>query len=126
MALFCWLLSPWEAVAGEDICPFSSLLAAVARVGGAGWQCSRPCTSEGVASGERLMGYALLNCMKNQWIVLVLILLPLFFELQISDEGEVEKMVREVLDANAKQVELYRGGKTKLQGFFTGQVKQHL
>ena len=50
----------------------------------------------------------------------------LFVEFQISDEGEVEKMVREVLDANPKQVEQYRGGKTKLQGFFTGQVQDHL
>ncbi|GJP73465.1 hypothetical protein CLOP_g4176 [Closterium sp. NIES-67] len=42
--------------------------------------------------------------------------------LQISDEAVIERLVDEVLAGNAKQLEQYRAGKTKLQGFFTGQV----
>lgn len=41
---------------------------------------------------------------------------------QITDPAEIEKIIDEVLAANPKQVEQYRGGKTKLQGFFAGQV----
>ncbi|KAG2492249.1 hypothetical protein HYH03_009491 [Edaphochlamys debaryana] len=42
--------------------------------------------------------------------------------LMISDEGAVAAMIEKVLQANPKQLEEYRGGKTKLQGFFEGQV----
>jgi len=42
--------------------------------------------------------------------------------LMISDEGAIGAMVDEVLAANPKQLEEYRGGKTKLQGFFEGQL----
>ncbi|KAH9617053.1 hypothetical protein KSS87_010701 [Heliosperma pusillum] len=41
---------------------------------------------------------------------------------EITDLAEIEKMIDNVLAANPKQVEQYRGGKTKLQGFFAGQV----
>lgn len=41
---------------------------------------------------------------------------------QIADPAEIEKMVEKVLAENPKQLEQYRGGKTKLQGFFAGQV----
>ncbi|XP_024030745.1 glutamyl-tRNA(Gln) amidotransferase subunit B, chloroplastic/mitochondrial [Morus notabilis] len=41
---------------------------------------------------------------------------------QIADPVEIEKMVDKVLSENPKQLEQYCGGKTKLQGFFTGQV----
>lgn len=41
---------------------------------------------------------------------------------QIVDPSEIEKMVDKVLSENPKQLEQYRGGKTKLQGFFAGQV----
>jgi len=41
---------------------------------------------------------------------------------QISDEGELESVVDEVLANNPKQVETYRGGKTGVLGFFVGQV----
>lgn len=41
---------------------------------------------------------------------------------QITDSAEIEKMIDKVLAENPKQVEQYRGGKTKLQGFFAGQV----
>lgn len=41
---------------------------------------------------------------------------------QIADPAEIEKMIDKVLADNPKQVEQYRGGKTKLQGFFAGQV----
>jgi aspartyl-tRNA(Asn)/glutamyl-tRNA(Gln) amidotransferase subunit B len=33
-------------------------------------------------------------------------------------------MVDKVLAENPKQLEQYRGGKTKLQGYFAGQVKK--
>ncbi|GAB4843672.1 hypothetical protein Ancab_013636 [Ancistrocladus abbreviatus] len=41
---------------------------------------------------------------------------------QIVDPAEIERMVDKVLSENPKQVEQYCGGKTKLQGFFAGQV----
>lgn len=41
---------------------------------------------------------------------------------QILDPVEIEKMVDKVLSANPTQVEQYRGGKTKLQAFFAGQI----
>ena len=41
---------------------------------------------------------------------------------QISDTGALEKIVDEVLAANPKQVEQYRGGKTAVAGFLVGQV----
>jgi len=41
---------------------------------------------------------------------------------QITDESAIEAEVQKVLDANPGQVEAYRGGKTKLMGFFVGQV----
>ena len=41
---------------------------------------------------------------------------------QISDSGALEKMVDEVLAANPKQVEQYKGGKTTVIGFLVGQV----
>ena len=41
---------------------------------------------------------------------------------QITDTSAIEKIVDEVIAANPKQVENYRGGKTQLMGFFVGQV----
>ncbi|KAI9195847.1 hypothetical protein LWI28_018695 [Acer negundo] len=41
---------------------------------------------------------------------------------QIVDPSEIEKMVDKVLSENPKQLEQYLGGKTKLEGFFAGQV----
>jgi aspartyl-tRNA(Asn)/glutamyl-tRNA(Gln) amidotransferase subunit B len=41
---------------------------------------------------------------------------------QITDVAAIEKIVDEVIAANPKQVENYRGGKTALMGFFVGQV----
>lgn len=42
--------------------------------------------------------------------------------LQITDPEEIEKMVIKVVSENPKQLEQYRSGKTKLQGYFAGQV----
>ncbi|HEY9890329.1 MAG TPA: Asp-tRNA(Asn)/Glu-tRNA(Gln) amidotransferase subunit GatB [Candidatus Sericytochromatia bacterium] len=42
--------------------------------------------------------------------------------IQISDTAELEAMIDEVIAANPKELEQYRNGKTKLQGFFVGQV----
>ncbi|KAK4266238.1 hypothetical protein QN277_027188 [Acacia crassicarpa] len=42
--------------------------------------------------------------------------------IQVTDPAEIEKMVDQVLAENPKQLEQYRGGRTKLQGFFAGQV----
>jgi Asp-tRNA(Asn)/Glu-tRNA(Gln) amidotransferase B subunit len=44
---------------------------------------------------------------------------------QISDTAAIESMVDKILADNMKQVEAYRGGKTKLQGFFVGQVEPY-
>jgi aspartyl-tRNA(Asn)/glutamyl-tRNA(Gln) amidotransferase subunit B len=41
---------------------------------------------------------------------------------QITDSTAIETMIREVLEANPKQVEQYLGGQEKLFGFFVGQV----
>ncbi|KAI4372823.1 hypothetical protein MLD38_011008 [Melastoma candidum] len=41
---------------------------------------------------------------------------------QITDPSEIEMMVEKILLDNPTQLEQYRGGKTKLQGYFAGQV----
>ena len=41
---------------------------------------------------------------------------------QSSDTSTLEKIIDEVLAANPKQLEQYRGGKTTMLGFFVGQV----
>ena len=41
---------------------------------------------------------------------------------QISDTAAIEKMIDQILEENPDKLEQYRNGKTKLQGFFMGQV----
>jgi len=41
---------------------------------------------------------------------------------QVTDTGAIEGWVNEVIENNPKQVEQYKGGQTKLLGFFVGQV----
>ncbi|ACK65229.1 glutamyl-tRNA(Gln) amidotransferase, B subunit [Rippkaea orientalis PCC 8801] len=41
---------------------------------------------------------------------------------QISDLGELEKIIDEIIAANPKELEKFRSGKTNLKGFFVGQV----
>jgi aspartyl-tRNA(Asn)/glutamyl-tRNA(Gln) amidotransferase subunit B len=41
---------------------------------------------------------------------------------QISDSGQIEKIVDEIIENNENQVNAYRGGNEKLFGFFVGQV----
>ncbi|CAN5847096.1 Asp-tRNA(Asn)/Glu-tRNA(Gln) amidotransferase subunit GatB [soil metagenome] len=41
---------------------------------------------------------------------------------QISDPAEIEAMIDEVLAANSDELAKFRAGKTKLKGFFVGQV----
>ena len=41
---------------------------------------------------------------------------------QISDTGEIEKVIDEIFENNKSQVEAYKSGKDKLFGFFVGQV----
>ena len=43
---------------------------------------------------------------------------------QISDEGELGRIASELLAANPEQVEQYRAGKTKVIGFFVGQMME--
>jgi aspartyl-tRNA(Asn)/glutamyl-tRNA(Gln) amidotransferase subunit B len=45
---------------------------------------------------------------------------------QVSDTGAIEAAIREILDANAGQVEKYRSGKPQLFGFFVGQCMQKM
>jgi len=40
----------------------------------------------------------------------------------MADTGEVEEIIRKVVSENPKQVEQYKAGKTKVVGFFVGQV----
>ncbi len=42
--------------------------------------------------------------------------------IQVSDQGEIEKIVDAVIAANSKSVEDYRAGKTQALGFLVGQV----
>ena len=41
---------------------------------------------------------------------------------QVSDQGELEAMVEEVIQANPTEAEAYKNGKTKLFSFFMGQI----
>eukprot|EP00899_Mesostigma_viride_P012386 jgi/Mesvir1/21148/Mv18081-RA.1 len=41
---------------------------------------------------------------------------------QISDSSALEKIIDDVIAANPQQLEQYRAGKTKLKGFFVGQI----
>jgi aspartyl-tRNA(Asn)/glutamyl-tRNA(Gln) amidotransferase subunit B len=43
---------------------------------------------------------------------------------QVSDEGELLVIVREIVAANPQQAEDFRNGKTKIMGFFVGQLMQ--
>ncbi|MFZ4526035.1 MAG: Asp-tRNA(Asn)/Glu-tRNA(Gln) amidotransferase subunit GatB [Chlorobium sp.] len=45
---------------------------------------------------------------------------------QVSDTGAIEAVVQEILDANPGQLAAYRGGKTKLLGFFVGQCMSRM
>ncbi len=41
---------------------------------------------------------------------------------QMSDEGDLLRIIREILDANPEQVAQFKEGKTKVMGFFIGQL----
>ncbi len=41
---------------------------------------------------------------------------------QVTDAAEIERVVREVVEASPKQVDQYRAGQTKVLGYFVGQV----
>src|SRR5829696_7720523 len=41
---------------------------------------------------------------------------------QVSDSGEIEKIVDQIIESNENQVKAFRGGNEKLFGFFVGQV----
>ena len=43
---------------------------------------------------------------------------------QVSDEAELISLVREIISENQSQADEYRGGKTKLMGYFVGQLMQ--
>jgi aspartyl-tRNA(Asn)/glutamyl-tRNA(Gln) amidotransferase subunit B len=43
---------------------------------------------------------------------------------QVSDEGELRTIVAEIITANPEQAAEYRAGKTKLMGYFVGQLMQ--
>jgi len=43
---------------------------------------------------------------------------------QVSDEGELLLLVKEIIAANPAQAEDFRAGKTKLMGYFVGQLMQ--
>lgn len=40
----------------------------------------------------------------------------------VSDEGEIEKLVQKVIEANPDTIAKYQGGATKVFGFFVGQI----
>ncbi len=44
--------------------------------------------------------------------------------MQVSDQGELLTIVQEIIAANPGQVAEFKGGKTKLMGFFVGQLMQ--
>jgi len=41
---------------------------------------------------------------------------------QVSDSGEIDAIILQVMEENPEQVEQFRGGRDKLMGFFVGQV----
>ena len=41
---------------------------------------------------------------------------------QITDEGEIKKIVKAVLDQNPEQLKQLKEGKDKVKGFFVGQI----
>ncbi len=41
---------------------------------------------------------------------------------QVSDEGALETIIDEILTANPSEVERFKAGNDKLQGFFVGQI----
>ena len=41
---------------------------------------------------------------------------------QITDEGKIEPIIKEIIEENPREVERYRGGDSKLLAFFVGQV----
>ncbi len=41
---------------------------------------------------------------------------------QVSDEGEIRKIVEEIINAHPNEVQKFKEGNTKLMGFFVGQV----
>ena len=41
---------------------------------------------------------------------------------QITDEGEIESLIKEIIEGNPREAERYRGGDSKLLAFFVGQV----
>ncbi len=41
---------------------------------------------------------------------------------QVSDAAELEPVIDRIIETNPKQVEQYKAGKTRLLGFFVGQV----
>jgi aspartyl-tRNA(Asn)/glutamyl-tRNA(Gln) amidotransferase subunit B len=43
---------------------------------------------------------------------------------QVTDTGLIEKVIKEILATNPQELTAYRNGKTKLFGFFVGQVMQ--
>ena len=45
---------------------------------------------------------------------------------QVSDSGAIEKVIDGILEANPGQLAAYRGGKTKLLGFFVGQCMSQM
>lgn len=45
---------------------------------------------------------------------------------QVSDTSEIELVLKEIIDANPTEVAEYKAGKTKLQGFFVGQVMRKM
>lgn len=45
---------------------------------------------------------------------------------QVSDTGAIEQAVLKVISANPTEVEAFKGGKTKLMGFFVGQIMREM
>jgi len=44
--------------------------------------------------------------------------------IQMSDEGDLTKIVQEIITANPEQAQQFKEGKTKVMGFFVGQLMQ--
>ena len=45
---------------------------------------------------------------------------------QVSDTGAIEAAIIKIIQANPSEVAAYRGGKTKLMGFFVGQIMREM
>ena len=77
-----------------------------------------------ITGGASGLGAATAQAFVNAGAKIALLDINLAVAQQMSDEGELVALVKEIIDANPEQAQQYRDGKTKVIGFFVGQLMQ--